>query len=308
MRLEESVLTPTEVASLADGFRKVTGLIEDVGRTIEAQSQRSNRLMARFEELTRVLAVLPQEAERELEALDSLQQTVAQQRQPMHDMARSVQTLNEELGDTMPEMLRELRGGNVRMRDTLAETTRAMNGRFTMATLQADERERARFEVGERGRRKRFQMALAVGILSVAGLGVGGVFGMRHVIRESVSALAGQQVVSAHEESGNWMPVYVRQTDEAPASTFTQTPQRASAPEADATLPAEDVQVGPLAVDDDGGEPSAVAPTVAPQLEAAPWFENPWAAYREGLEHLSGLGAFMEPADASEVQAPRQDD
>jgi hypothetical protein len=179
------------IVALGDNVRQVTNLIDSVARTLEAQNQRSMRLMERLEQVARALETLPEEADRNLEALDSVDEAIKSQRAPLESMCSSLSRL--------PEMLDEMRESERRTRDLFSSTTRAMAGRMAVS---AYERRRAE-ERAASGRRWRTLAASACAALAFC-LGVlasGTEPGMQ--VRYAVgSAIMGEGNVAHAEERG----------------------------------------------------------------------------------------------------------
>lgn len=131
------------IVALGDNVRQVTHLIESVGRTLEAQNQRTLRLMERLEAVAKALECMPEEADRNLEALDSVEEAIKSQRAPMERIASRL--------DGMPDMVRSVQDSNEMAREMWSVATRALAGRlaFTrheeaMQTARASTRRRWR--------------------------------------------------------------------------------------------------------------------------------------------------------------------
>jgi hypothetical protein len=129
----EAALSPTDIVSLGHSFRRVTGLIEEVGRTLEAQNQRAQRLMERMEGLARTLEVMPQEAERQLEALDAVQRTIERTTGPTEKLRR-------EIGKGLPDVAKAVREGGSRLERRWTATTEAMVKHLSRAQTQSEQR------------------------------------------------------------------------------------------------------------------------------------------------------------------------
>ena len=74
------------IVALGDNVRHMTQLIESVGRTLEAQNQRSLRLMERLEAVAKALECLPEEADRGLEGLDAVAEAVKEGTAPLREI------------------------------------------------------------------------------------------------------------------------------------------------------------------------------------------------------------------------------
>ncbi|MHC4391909.1 MAG: hypothetical protein ACYS22_11425 [Planctomycetota bacterium] len=204
---EERSVQAHEMASLREGFENVTHVLEAVGRTIEAQSQRSNRLLKKFELLANALTVLPHGNERQLEALDSLQRSVEGQTVSNLTVAGSIGELRQEMR-SVPRALRQLESESERTQQTFRDSLQAITSRMHISELETEARAATRFERGEEARGRRFGMAIAAGFLGIMLLGAGVVVGARYMVKDAVSAVLGQQGVHADVQgSPEWRPV-----------------------------------------------------------------------------------------------------
>ncbi len=129
----EAALSPTDLVSLGHSFRRVTELIEEVGRTLEAQNQRAQRLMERLEGLARTLEVLPHEAERQLEALDAVQRSIEASVAP-------TERLRQEIGRGLPEVANAVREGGRRLEQRWAATTEVVVAQLGRAQERSERR------------------------------------------------------------------------------------------------------------------------------------------------------------------------
>lgn len=194
------------LVSFGHGVREMARVIEEVGRTLEAQNQRSMRLMERLESVARSLEYLPQEVERELEALEAVEQAIEKQREPL-----------KKLGE-IPEIVRAVREGNEATRDLWTEATRALSGRLALASVQAEERVRKEHERAERYRGRRFAFAMAVLVLGFAITAAVALVGARSAVREAVlTMLQSNRVAIAEEGERQWRMLRMRKEEEAPS-------------------------------------------------------------------------------------------
>jgi hypothetical protein len=121
------------LVSLGENVKQVTMLIESVGRTLDAQSQRSLRLMERLEHVALALETLPEDADRSLEAMDSVGESIKAHQAPLDRMSEGIARL--------PHMFERLEESELRTRDMFSRATKVMAGR-----LAASHRERRREE------------------------------------------------------------------------------------------------------------------------------------------------------------------
>ncbi|RME74592.1 MAG: hypothetical protein D6776_05010, partial [Planctomycetota bacterium] len=210
----------------------VTSLIEEVGRTLEAQNQRAQRLMERLEGLARTLEVLPQEAERQLEALDAVQRAIERSSVPTAG-------LRQELGRGLPALADAVREGGSRIERQLAAASETMATRLLEAQRHAERQQRhtreqwlhaqrrleRQFESGfaslVRSQRRGFALAATVAgacaVLAIGALGFGGWFG-------------GGSSVSADSGGARWHVTAVRQLPTGDASTTIDATDAADGP------------------------------------------------------------------------------
>jgi len=113
------------LVSLGENVKQVTMLIESVGRTLDAQNQRSLRLMERLEQVARALETLPEEADRNLEAMDSVESAIKSHTAPLERMSKGIEAL--------PDLLDHVRESEERTRDMFSKATRAMASRMAVS-------------------------------------------------------------------------------------------------------------------------------------------------------------------------------
>lgn len=205
--VEHSIL-PTDFHSLSQSFRSLTQVVEEVGHTLEAQNQRTHRLMERMDKLATTLEVLPQEAERQLEALDAVQRSVEQSHKPL-------EAVGEELRNSLPQMLDAVRGSNESTRRLWTQTTRVLAKRFAQAQNAVDDKidkrtrqnrqtlhktMEKRIQVSENKNKRWALTAVAGAMLLFFGVGVGAVVGSPGVL----DTVLGNTAVSADRTSDNW--------------------------------------------------------------------------------------------------------
>ncbi|GIW72193.1 MAG: hypothetical protein KatS3mg102_1735 [Planctomycetota bacterium] len=190
----EAAWSPTDIISLGHSFRRVTELIEEVGRTLEAQNQRAQRLMERLEGLARSLEVLPLEAERQLEALDAVQRSIERSGRCA---ARPGELLRRELHHSLPEVVRAIRESSARLEQRWSEATRVLADRFGMVQAEAQVRAEERLAAWERRQRRR-SGALA-GAVAAALLAVGALLALQpaSLLRSVSETLLGGGTVAA---------------------------------------------------------------------------------------------------------------
>jgi hypothetical protein len=115
-----------EIVALGEGVRAVTRLIEEVGRTLEAQNQRSLRLMERLEQVAKALESGVEEGDRNLEALDAVEAAIARQQTPLERIERHLARL--------PEVVRAARE-DPKGRETWGDAVRALSSRTRRLAL-----------------------------------------------------------------------------------------------------------------------------------------------------------------------------
>jgi hypothetical protein len=201
-RIDAGGLAPAEgeILALGEGVRAVTRLIEEVGRTLEAQNQRSLRLMERLEQVARALEAGVEANDRELEALDSVGSAIERQQAPLA---------------TLPEILRAVDRGSRETRELWTEAVRALGARFAISAAQSEER--LRETERRRGRRLALGTALSLVIGAAGAVGAGALFSPRAALREAAARLIGPEKAAVAEEGdGQYHVIRVRTTDPEP--------------------------------------------------------------------------------------------
>jgi hypothetical protein len=187
------------IVALGDNVRQVTHLIESVGRTLEAQNQRSLRLMERLEAVARALECLPEEADRGLEGLDAVGEAIKEGTAPLRE-------INERLGN-LPDVVRAVRETNDSTRELWSVATRAMAGRLAFSAVE--ERQRERREASRRRWRVLASSALAVAAFIGGSLLSGSDLGDRARVALG-TAILGDHAASADEGDAHWRVIRVR--------------------------------------------------------------------------------------------------
>lgn len=206
-RVDAGALAPTEIVALGEGVRAVTRLIEEVGRTLEAQNQRSLRLMERLEQVAKALEAGAEANDRELEALDSVGEAISRQQAPLEATSAKLEAL--------PDLVQAVHEGSRATRDLWLEATRALTGRFAISAAQAEERVRE----NERRRARRLVLATALSIMTAGGIGVGAVFGARAALRDAIARVVGaDRPVVAEEGDAQFHVIRVRTTEPEPST------------------------------------------------------------------------------------------
>ncbi|HVY60603.1 MAG TPA: hypothetical protein VHF22_03070 [Planctomycetota bacterium] len=187
------------IVALGDNVRQVTHLIESVGRTLEAQNQRSLRLMERLEAVAKALECLPEEADRGLEGLDAVGEAIKEGTAPLRE-------INERLGD-LPDVVRAVRESSDSTRELWSVATRAMAGRLAFSAVE--ERQRERREASRRRWRILASSALAVAAFALGSLFTGSDVGDRARVALG-TAILGDHAASADEGGAHWRVIGVR--------------------------------------------------------------------------------------------------
>lgn len=183
-----------QLVALGDNVRQVTQLIESVGRTLEAQNQRSLRLMERLEAVAKALEVMPEEADRNLEGLDAVGEAIHAQMAPLT-------RINDRL-EALPEMVKAVRESNDSTRELWTVATRAMAGR--LAFTAREEVERRRRDSSHRRWRVLAGAALAVAAFVCGGALSGTDLGDRARIAIGTALLGDKGVAQADEGERHW--------------------------------------------------------------------------------------------------------
>lgn len=233
-------------ASLGEGVRQVTRLIEEVGRTLEAQNQRSLRLMERLERLATVMETIPEEGDRNLEALDALEKAVERQQAPLEKASERLAAL--------PEVVRAVREGNQATRELWVEATRALSARLALQAAQAEERMRSREAAADRRQRRRLAALATVALVALGGGGAATVLGARAAVRDALARFAGvERPVDAAEGEASWRVIRI-----GPREAIDEAAPRADPPTT-IVRPAETVPSGTVRTTAVEGLPGALA-------------------------------------------------
>ncbi len=191
-----------QIVALGDSVRQVTNLIESVGRTLEAQNQRSLRLMERLESVAKVLEVMPDEADRGLEALDAVEETILAQTPHLKHMSERL--------DDLPDVVRAVRESTESSRELFTVATRALASRMAYDTHASRLRERRE----AKGRTWRMISGAALALAAFVGGALVATTDGGRAIRTGLAAAIAPSggVAEAGEGERTWRVVDVRVT------------------------------------------------------------------------------------------------
>jgi hypothetical protein len=249
-----------EIVALGEGVRAVTRLIEEVGRTLEAQNQRSLRLMERLEQVAKALESGVEEGDRNLEALDAVEAAIARQQTPLERIERHLARL--------PEVVRAARE-DPKGRETWGDAVRALSSRIALNTAQLETRLRAEQAAAERRRTRRLALALTIGLAAAGTIGA--------FARDAAPRLLGPgRAVEAEQGLPQYRVIRVRPAEEgegpAPAPRPTLiAPAMPSGTARSVEIPKE----GAAAERPRGGAEPAPAPERKGSLVVEPFVPNP---------------------------------
>jgi hypothetical protein len=218
------------LVALGDNVRQVSTLIENIGRTLEAQNQRTLNLMDRLEKVAKCLETMPDEADRGLEGLDAIEEAVKAHKAPL-------EALSERLG-ALPDVVAAMNKSNETTKELWSVATRALAGR--MAYTAHEERVREQRERGQRRWRVIGGAALALAAF-VAGTVLSS-YDVGGTVKAGIaSVLADGPVANADQGERTWHVTDVKQAAPAPA------------PEAPAVLPVPPVVEEWFGIDEEEG-------------------------------------------------------
>jgi hypothetical protein len=194
------------IVALGDNVRQVTNLIESVGRTLEAQNQRTLRLMERLEAVAKALECMPEEADRNLEALDSVEEAIKGQRVPMDRIASRL--------DSMPDMVRSVQESNEMAREMWSVATRALAGRLAFT------RHEDAMQASRESTRRRWRVAGTAALILAAFVGGAG------IAAQIVPGVVPAHPVQADETERSWRVMEVRSLPLAPRTPQEERPSK----------------------------------------------------------------------------------